>query len=69
MRNILEKDYKKRYNIKEALTDAEYSVFELMSLGLNYRDIASILNKEPKQVDNAIQRIKIKIKKILETRN
>ena len=55
-------------NIKESLTDAEYSVFELLIIGLNYRDIASILDKEPKQIDNAIQRIKLKIKKILEER-
>ena len=54
--------------IKDSLTDAEYSVFELLIIGLNYRDIASILDKEPKQIDNAIQRIKLKIKKILEER-
>ena len=55
-------------NIKDSLTEAEYSVFELMVLGLNYRDIASFLDKEPKQIDNAIPRIKIKIRKILEER-
>jgi len=52
-------------NIKDVLTDAEYSVFELLVIGLNYRDIAEVLDREPKQVDNAIQRIKAKIRKIL----
>ncbi len=33
--------------------------------GLNYQDIALLLNKSPKQIDNAIQRIRLKIKKML----
>ena len=55
--------------IKNILTPAENEVFDLLITGLNYRDIADILNKEPKQIDNAIQRIKTKIKKILSERN
>lgn len=55
--------------IKEALTDNELPVFELMILGLGYKDIAEVLDKEPKQIDNAIQRLKTKIKKILKERN
>ena len=31
----------------------------------NYKEIATMLDKEPKQVDNAIQRIKIKVKNII----
>lgn len=54
--------------IKSSLTKAEDEVFELLIIGLTYRDIAEILDKETKQVDNAIQRIKLKIKKILENR-
>ena len=54
--------------IKKALTPAEEQVFDLLITGLNYRDIAEILDKELKQVDNAIQRIKIKIRKILNNR-
>ncbi len=54
--------------IKSSLTDTENEVFELLIIGLNYRDIAEILDKENKQIDNAIQRIKTKIKKILENR-
>lgn len=55
--------------IRNSLTDNEVSVFELMQLGIGYKDIATLLDKEPKQIDNAIQRIKAKIKKILNERN
>lgn len=55
--------------IRKSLTDNESAVFELMILGLTYKDIAEVLDKEPKQIDNAIQRIKTKIKKILDERN
>ena len=36
--------------------------------GLKYNEIATLLDKNAKQVDNTIQRIKTKIKKILEER-
>ena len=55
--------------IRSSLTDNELPVFELMILGLGYKDIAEVLDKESKQIDNAIQRIKGKIKKILDERN
>ena len=55
-------------NIRESLTEAERDVFELLIGGLTYKDIAVILDKDPKQVDNARERIKTKIKKILENR-
>ena len=55
--------------IRTSLTDNETPVFELMILGLGYKDIAEVLDKEVKQIDNAIQRIKAKIKKILDERN
>ncbi|MBO4600988.1 MAG: sigma-70 family RNA polymerase sigma factor [Bacilli bacterium] len=54
--------------IKESLTPSEDEVFELLITGLNYRDIAELLDKEVKQIDNALQRIKFKIKKILNNR-
>lgn len=47
---------------KEVLTDFEYQVFELKRNGFNYKEIAEILDKDSKAVDNAIQRIKSKIK-------
>lgn len=55
-------------NIKEELSDFEYSVFSLMANGFDYNQIADILDKSPKQVDNTIQRLKVKVKKILENR-
>lgn len=55
--------------IRKNLTDNELPVFELMVLGIGYKDIAKILDREAKQIDNAIQRIKAKIKKILHDRN
>lgn len=54
--------------IKEVLSDKEYGVYSLLATGLNYKEIAEILDLEPKQVDNTIQRLKNKIKKILDER-
>lgn len=52
-------------NIKSKLAKKEYNVFCLMIKGLNYQEIAKILNETPKQVDNAMQRIKNKVKLII----
>lgn len=52
--------------IKEVLSSNEYEVFTLMISGLNYIEIANNLEKTPKQIDNSIQRIKNKVKKIIE---
>lgn len=54
--------------IKKELSEFEYSVFSFMANGFDYIQIATILDKKPKQVDNTIQRIKPKLKKILENR-
>lgn len=51
--------------IMNKLTDFEKQVFELMLSYFSYREIAEILDKETKQVDNAIQRIKTKVKDII----
>lgn len=51
--------------IKESLTDFEIQVFELKLNYFNYKEIAEILDKEPKAIDNALQRIRIKAKKII----
>lgn len=55
-------------SIKKELSEAEYEVYSLMISGLNYNEIAILLNKTPKQIDNTMQRIKNKIKKILKDR-
>ena len=51
--------------ISNVLTDFERQVFELKINGFTYTEIADILDKDPKQIDNAIQRIKCKIKEII----
>ena len=50
---------------KENLSDFEYKVFTYMLNESSYQEIAKILEKTPKQIDNTIQRIKIKMRKIL----
>lgn len=55
--------------VKEKLTGFESQVFDLMLSYFSYKEIAQMLDKEPKQVDNAIQRIKFKVKETLKTYN
>ena len=50
--------------IKIRLTEFEEEVFDLLISGFTYHEIADILNKDDKQVDNAIQRIKMKVKNL-----
>lgn len=54
--------------IKEHLSKNEYEVYELLRNGFSYTEIATLLDKTPKSVDNAIQRIKGKVRKILDER-
>ncbi|NLM63126.1 MAG: sigma-70 family RNA polymerase sigma factor [Mollicutes bacterium] len=65
---ILNKETKQELitKIKMHLTDFEEQVFELKINGFNYREIAKILDKNPKAIDNALQRIKDKVRKVLE---
>jgi RNA polymerase sporulation-specific sigma factor len=51
--------------IKSRLSSFEQQVFDFMIQGFSYNGIAKILNKEPKQIDNTIQRIKGKVKQIV----
>lgn len=48
------------------LTTLEGQVFELKLNGFSYREIASILDREPKNIDNALQRIRSKLKEVVE---
>jgi len=50
--------------IKNTLSLFEYEVFCYYINGIDYQTIAKIINKNPKQIDNTIQRIKHKIKDI-----
>lgn len=52
--------------IKNVLTDLEEQVFELLISGFKYKEIAEILDKDQKSIDNAKERIKSKIKKMLD---
>lgn len=56
-------EYQELYTkIIEVLTPFEECVFNLKIDNFDYKEIALILDKEPKSIDNAIQRIKTKIK-------
>lgn len=50
---------------KEHFSDLEKKVLEKLIQGYNYSEIAKILNKSPKVIDNTYQRIKNKVKKWL----
>ena len=50
--------------VQSILSIKELEVYNLLKEGYNYQEIASILNKTPKQIDNTIQRIRIKLKNL-----
>ncbi len=54
------------YNLKQELTPFEEQVFDLRKSGFTYREIAEVLNVEPKRVDNALQRMRNKVKDYVE---
>ncbi|HIS18805.1 MAG TPA: sigma-70 family RNA polymerase sigma factor [Candidatus Coprovivens excrementavium] len=70
LENIVKEEQKEELvnSIKKSLSDNEYEVYCLMVNGLKYDEIATLLDKDLKQVDNAMQRIKNKVKKIIEKR-
>ncbi len=46
--------------LKETLSKFELSVLYLVNSGMTYKEIATVLGKTPKSIDNALQRIKKK---------
>lgn len=54
-----------RCKIEECLSAMEKQVFDLYMEGMTYQEIARHLDKEPKSIDNALQRIKSKVNKAL----
>ena len=56
-------------NLEQELSDLEKRVLYLHLLGTDYKKIADLLDRSPKTVDNALQRIKRKTQKILEKEN
>lgn len=51
--------------INEALSEFERQVLSLHMTGMGYIEIAKVLGKEEKSTDNALSRIKTKVKKII----
>lgn len=51
--------------LKKRLSDLENGVLYLHLLGTDYQTIARLLDKSPKSIDNALQRIKGKTEKII----
>ncbi len=65
---------KERTEFLEAQIDKELSVFEKQVLdlyltGMTYSQIARVLGRDDKSTDNALQRVKSKIKKILKNQD
>lgn len=50
--------------IKERLSKFEYQVLELYLKGYDYTQIAEKINKQPKAIDNALQRIRNKVREV-----
>ncbi len=71
LHNMLEEESTKELIelIKKELSDFESQVFDLLISDFNYTEIASILEKTPKQIDNTMQRIKGKVKRVLSSKN
>lgn len=51
--------------VKKSLSSMEQQVLSHYLRGMNYRQIAELMDKEPKAIDNALQRIRGKISKKL----
>lgn len=61
-----EEEYQELINlINKDLSAFEQQVFQLLISNFNYIEIAKLLDKTPKQIDNTIQRLKAKVKKLL----
>lgn len=65
---FLDKEYAEmiKAELEKNLSDLESRVFYLHMQGIDYQTIAKLLDKSSKSVDNALQRIKNKIEKIIE---
>ena len=52
-------------DIERDLTNLEKEVFELKTAGFSYKEIAELLEKSPKSIDNTMSRIRVKTNKYL----
>ncbi len=57
------------YTIERRLSDLEKKVIKYYRNGLSYVEIANLLGRSPKSIDNALQRIKTKLNQILKELN
>ncbi len=55
--------------VKKEFTEFELQVFDLKKSGFNYKEIALTLDVDPKSVDNALQRVKNKVRNYLKNKN
>lgn len=51
--------------IEEELSDFEHQVLDLYLTGMSYGQVAKVLGRDEKATDNALQRLKAKIRKML----
>ncbi len=67
---FIENESEKELNekIKDLLSDTEYKILSLYVEGLSYGQISAKTNKNVKAVDNAIQRIRKKLRKYYRTK-
>lgn len=67
---IVDEDYMQDImaRLNKKLTDSEKQVFELLVMGFHNKEISHILEKDYKVIDNTIQRIKRKFKKIINSK-
>ena len=65
---FLDKEYflMMEQGLKKRLSDLESRVLHLHLMGEDYRSIAKLLDKSPKSIDNALQRIKGKVAELIE---
>ena len=55
--------------IERDLSPLEKSVMDLFMTGMGYTEIARVLGRDEKSTDNALQRLKGKLRKIISTKN
>lgn len=65
---VMNNEYSKKLfeNIRQSLTSFEFQVFEMKLSGFSYKEIEELLEKNHKAIDNAVQRLRVKIRKIIQ---
>ena len=54
--------------VRKEFTDFESQVFDLKKSGFDYKEIAEVLDVDKKKIDNALQRIKAKVRNYLKAK-